>query len=398
VRVPYGFDEPVKGEEFGDIDMDDPRNQDQFEAFKRNLKHKVQIGAIPPTSRYIYVKVFKLKMGKGNLLLLDTDIPENQDPEDLNDDKSFDRYIHPEAAKAEFRKLNQYDYYQYDPAHDRKIFDRIYPKDRAGADSQRMRFKQFVNLSLGSFKAFKLANQKRGIEIPTFLHLNDPHTAPAAAKVLVDPRYQDVLVTYTNHTLVKGAGTQRFDLAKLQEIQPDNDWLNPVFWIPFGKIPLIKAAFQVEETSVEFSKAAEILVAQYIRYGRVNAVNSDEHAVKLRQRKPKLYTDLNLVGVDNGVDFTWAEKILKVDWENLSPEEVKELIRELVQALKPEEVRSAKQEAKKELVEFINERYQPWLDKHFNGVNPIDPNKMLMVFATRMRIIGSMQMSFTVKV
>ncbi len=357
IHIPYGFDEPI-----GD---------------KASLAKKVADGEIPPTSRYIAVKVWKAKMGKGNLLLLDTDIDENEKKE---------RYIHLEKAEAHFNYLKQFGF-KYDSRHDRDIMERIYPKDKPGEDSQRQRFKQYVVLSLGAFKAFALANKERGIKIPSVLHLNDPHVAPAAAKIYADPKYKEVLTIYTNHTLVAGAGTQWFHPDKRLRNQKANKWFHPIFFLPFiNKFPELANIFgKGEALDVEFSNAAETIVATKLPYGRVNAVNSDEHAVKLAQQKPELYGGNykgNLVGVDNGVDIYWG-RLFPFLWENLSPSQLIEKAKQWIKAITAQDIEKEKRKAKQQLVDSISTRYKNWLDEHFDGKNPIDPTKMVMVFAKR---------------
>ena len=356
IKVPYGFDEPVEA----------------------NLSEKVAAGEIPPTSRYIYVKVWKAKMGKGNLLLLDTDIAEN---EDLN------RYVSWGKAQAHFESLKQHGF-KYDPRHDRDIMERIYPKDKPGEDSQRQRFKQYVVLSLGAFKAFALANKESGIEIPSVLHLNDPHVAPAAAKIYADPKYKDVLTIYTNHTLVAGAGTQWFHPDNRLQHQKENKWFHPSFFLPFiTKYPELATIFKTGKTlDVEFSNAAETIVATKLPYGRVNAVNSDEHAEKLREQKPALYQNSqkmgNLVGVDNGVDPYWG-RLFPFLWENRSSSQFVAKAKEWIARITAQDIEREKRKAKQQLVDYINTRYKKWLNEHFDGKNPIDPTKMVMVFAKR---------------
>lgn len=335
----------------------------------------------PPTQRWIYMRVWAGKLGKGNLLLLDPDVPENEDV-DLYDDQGkarpevgWNRFINPERAKKHYQRMKDAkNGFQYDPRHDRDIMERIYPKDKKGEDSQRQRFKQFVLLSLGSFEAFKLANQRRGIEAPTFLHLNDPHTAPAAAKVLVDPAYQNVLAVYTNHTLVEGAGTQFFHPATNGE-RVYNPWFDPFFFLPFNDDSRVRAAFN-HSGNVEFSRAAELLVARLIRFGRVNAVNSDEHAPKLAAQPQKngLYRlGENLVGVDNGVDPNWAPPEFRFPWEGMTPAEFEAAAREFALKLDEATIEKVKRRAKEELNAYLQRRYG----------KSIDPNKMLVVYAKR---------------
>ncbi len=358
IRIPYGFDE------YKNDDLNDP---EKFEAFKQLQKKRVASGEIPPTSRFIYVKVWKAKMGKGNLLLLDTDIDENEQE---------DRYVNPEKAAEHFSYLEQFGF-ERNARHDRDIMSRIYPKEVPGKDSQRQRFKQFVILSLGSFKAFQLVNKDRGIERPTFLHLNDPHVAPAAAKVFADDFYEDVLTVYTNHTLVKGAGTQWFhpDERQQNEHQRKNIWFHPTYYLPFHSVPGVSPVFQ-RDGAIEFSQAAESIVADMVKFGRVNAVNSDEHGPKLQEQKQDLYQMWdNLVGVDNGVDINWAPPEFRFQWEGLTPEEIQSKLAEFMDQLDDETIAEVKRKGKKDLVRFIEERY---------GIkNAIDPTKMLVVFAKR---------------
>lgn len=356
IKVPYGFDI--------DEAMDDP---EKLPAFLEKMSRKVANGELPPTSRFIYIKVWKLKMGKGNLLLLDTDIEEN----DRND-----RYLNNEVASKQYEWLESLGY-DRKTLNDRKIMSRIYPKDRSGEDSQRQRFKQFVLLSLGSFKAFQLANKERGIRRPTFLHLNDPHVAPAAAKVLADPFYKNVLTVYTNHTLVKGAGTQWFQPDN-KRYNRENPWFLPIRYLPYSSNPVIANVFHHDQ-SVEFSDAAEDLVSRKIEFGRINAVNSDEHAVKLAQNKPQLYQNSdgslkgNLVGVDNGVDMNWAPEPFRFQWEGRTPDQIQEKLTAFMDALDDETIEKVKKEGKRELARFIQEKYN----------QSIDPAKMVVTFAKR---------------
>lgn len=401
-------------------------------------------GKVPPTQRWIYMQVWKGKMGKGNLLLLDTDVEENnsldlrllryetleikkkkgnrirtiQVPiyEKINDyinrimgtqvnlyeeneennrlleaflntpegKKGFGRYTHPMAAlKHQLLKIEKNNL-PWLPHQDRLIMERIYPFDNDGEPSQRQRMKQYIVLSSGSLEAFKLVNERRGIEWPSIVHLNDPHTAPLAAVIATDPRLKNIKVTYGNHTLAPGAGHQYFG--------PDNrerahhEFSDPMWFVPGNDDEKVYHAFRSGE-GVKFSQGAEALTAMM---GRVHAVNNAEHVIEMikldkKEGKNLLRENENLVGVDNGVDFYWAADQFQIRWEGKRPEQIQEEVKAMVQNLSAEKLIDFKRQAKRELNEFLLQN-----EEHYNQAGPlstqeklIDPNKLLFVFSKR---------------
>ncbi|MDP3792060.1 MAG: glycogen/starch synthase [Candidatus Omnitrophota bacterium] len=173
-----------------------------------------------------------------------------------------------------------------------KVFDELYPDDRAH------RFTQEIVFGKAVYAFMKKMHIK-----PDILHLNEAHTVVAAAQMRADESYNNTAIVYTNHTLVP-AGLETFSPAS---VKSNADRMMYVIGLPKKKAAQLRSAFLRPNGVVDFCYAAMKLADV------INAV-SNEHAKATERLFRNLYGsefDKPVVGVLNGSGETWKSDELK---------------------------------------------------------------------------------------
>ena len=151
-----------------------------LETVKDAQTHKDLIIEVPIDGRSVQARVWKVKIGKTDLLLLDSDFPSN-------------------------------------PVHDRHITRRLYASQKQHEEERRRRLEQELMLGIGGVRALQGAGYD-----PAVYHLNEGHVAFAAIEVIRSLMQKESLsfeearkraaaqIGFTTHTPVP-EGNERFD-------------------------------------------------------------------------------------------------------------------------------------------------------------------------------------------
>lgn len=285
--------------------------------------NEIRVSVDLPTGR-CYIKVWRLKVGRVSLLLLDTNIPENQQPE-LRD-----------------------------------ITDQLY-----GGDTH-TRIKQEIVLGIGGLRALKAV----GLQ-PTVFHMNEGHSAFLAlerARLLMEEKglsFDEALDAtrsnnvFTTHTPVP-AGIDMFDSGLVYEYF--NTYCTE-HGIPFDRF-LELGKHGPKEQGDRFSMAVFAITASSYR----NAV-SRLHAQVSQQMFQMLWPELPvhevpITPITNGVHLpTWLagdlakiyDTYLAPDWRERYPESS---VWDQIPDIPNSELWEYRRSRKRKLVGFVRERLQ----------------------------------------
>lgn len=158
-----------------------------LEAIKRKDKMEDLLVEITIDDRIVYAKVWKVRVGRVELLLLDTNVSQN-------------------------------------PVHDRHLSRRLYASEKQSDDERRRRIEQEIVLGVGGVRALHAAGYE-----PSVYHLNEGHVAFAAIEVIRQMMEREhilfheareraaKIIGFTTHTPVP-EGNERFNemLARRQ--------------------------------------------------------------------------------------------------------------------------------------------------------------------------------------
>ncbi|MBI4367860.1 MAG: alpha-glucan family phosphorylase [Candidatus Omnitrophica bacterium] len=151
-----------------------------LEVIKQNGTNEDLILAVPVANREVKARVWRARMGRNDLLLLDTNLPENH-------------------------------------VHDRHVTRRLYASQKQHEQERRRRLEQEILLGLGGIQALKAAGYE-----PVAYHLNEGHVAFAAIEVIrcmmerCSISFQEAqaksagVIGFTTHTPVP-EGNERFE-------------------------------------------------------------------------------------------------------------------------------------------------------------------------------------------
>ncbi|MFH0941073.1 MAG: (d)CMP kinase, partial [Candidatus Omnitrophota bacterium] len=173
------------------------------------------------------------------------------------------------------------------------VFDVLY------TDYRVHRFTQEIVYGKATYQLLKKLNI-----IPDILHLNEAHTVVAAALMRADEAFKNMVIVYTNHTIVP-AGLEMFNAG---DMRTDTDRMMYQLGIPEGSHVEFRSKFMRPNGVVDFCYAASHLADV------INAV-TDEHAVATEKLFKAMYGHdfkVSVIGVLNGSGKSWKNGRLRV--------------------------------------------------------------------------------------
>lgn len=207
------------------------------------------------------------------------------------------------------------------------IFDYLYPDDNTnGKGNGRIhRFCQEVAFGKAVYE-FCL---KKGLS-PDILHLNEGHTVVAAAEMRKDPKFNNMAIVYTNHTLVQ-SGLEKFmttdvmdkvftECPNKEEVDANATISRLIYLMGSGsKVHESKFIYQAlndDGTPVKDEHNHDVYVVDFstaaIELADVVTAVSDEHAIATKKmfdeifRKKKELFTVDVVPILNGSGKSWV--------------------------------------------------------------------------------------------